>query len=527
MRPWSRVLWCLVAGVIGGGLPPGAGVPTARAAGEQVGAVAPRPCEPLDGAAVAALAARFALDESQRQWLEAAYRRGALRSADDLAGLPGAGSALREALEGAICWDGSGIREGLAAGRSRPGGARQTETRLRIRGPRAAVLLRVRTESGAAAVIRGGGSLRRGGWTLRGGTLRARSGLGLLLATPGMETRGRAPVRAIRGDWAVAQGLDPRTPVGAALTRVGGNGAITAVLASDRFDGAGNDAPPWGLVSGGRRVGSLGVRATVISLRGSIGSSLALTGGAPEAAWAVEWATNAGHRAGGAAWSLARGPGRIRGSLLFRGVGWTAPAGWHLGGPLAAPSVSLRLEGTLRPGRGRFLRLGMLREGDPGRGDRWPQTASEFEVEVGERPVPGLGLTLLWRGSRDAARVGDPPVPGRVMRLDLDHRRRPWRLRLRWEERLDAGASARLTAFRLGWEGQRRLEFRAALVEADAGAPAPWWYRRRAGGLYGWDRLAPGVWIGAWARAPVGGNALEASVDRRGDRWDLAAAWRF
>jgi hypothetical protein len=54
-----------------------------------------------------------------------------------------------------------------------------------------------------------------------------------------------------------------------------------------------------------------------------------------------------------------------------------------------------------------------------------------------------------------------------------------------------------------------------------------YWYRRRAGGLYGFDRLGQGTWIGAWGRLPAGGVVLEASLDGKPGRWDLAAAVRW
>ena len=62
------------------------------------------------------------------------------------------------------------------------------------------------------------------------------------------------------------------------------------------------------------------------------------------------------------------------------------------------------------------------------------------------------------------------------------------------------------------------------MVVTDGRAPDVWWYGRRAGGLYGWDRLPAGTWVGAWVRVPLGRWSIEMSADARGQRWDLIGA---
>jgi hypothetical protein len=70
-------------------------------------------------------------------------------------------------------------------------------------------------------------------------------------------------------------------------------------------------------------------------------------------------------------------------------------------------------------------------------------------------------------------------------------------------------------------------EARVALARAEGDAPGLYWYRRRAGGFYGWDRPQAGTWIGAWMGIPRGRWVFEISADSRDAGWEGAAAVRF
>ena len=105
------------------------------------------------------------------------------------------------------------------------------------------------------------------------------------------------------------------------------------------------------------------------------------------------------------------------------------------------------------------------------------------------------------------------------MRLELRYGRAPWRMRLRVEERSAAGGVARFTSVRLFREGGLTWQLAAGLASLDGDAPDLWWYRRRAGGLYAWDRLGEGAWVGAWARLGRGRTALEMSLVNRASGW--------
>ena len=115
----------------------------------------------------------------------------------------------------------------------------------------------------------------------------------------------------------------------------------------------------------------------------------------------------------------------------------------------------------------------------------------------------------------------------RTLQGEWTLRRGPWRTQLRLQQRRygDSGESM-VTSIRVGRDARVAWEFRAAQVALRGSAPSVWWYSRRAGGLYGWDRLGTGTWMGAWVRFPVGRWILETSADARRDRWDLIAAIR-
>jgi hypothetical protein len=152
------------------------------------------------------------------------------------------------------------------------------------------------------------------------------------------------------------------------------------------------------------------------------------------------------------------------------------------------------------------------------------------ELEVGDR-VQKLHLSLLWRFTRHGSEGAIEEGRDTMLRGDITLRERRWRLRLRSEMRSNPGRDARLLSLRGGREGEVAWEVRSDLYSASSGGgpksesgSGPWIYRRRAGGLYGWDRIQDGTWLGAWLRVPVLGQGLEVSADAGRAGWDLTAA---
>jgi len=130
-----------------------------------------------------------------------------------------------------------------------------------------------------------------------------------------------------------------------------------------------------------------------------------------------------------------------------------------------------------------------------------------------------------WRADLEAPEgVVSPGTDARVVRVDLERRQNGATARLRVEERLEGVGRSRAIAAQ--WGPSPRLALRAAWFGGDPDGPEIWWYRRRAGSLYGWDRLTPGTWLGAWGRLGVRGVVLEASVDAAASGVDVALAVR-
>jgi hypothetical protein len=157
-------------------------------------------CEPVTVASVTAVADRLSLDDEQLGWLRTRLGQDRLREPDDLDGMPGMGSELRDLLAASFCWVPSWAGRIELSGRSRPQGSRR-EGRTRLVRGTLGLAGRFRWDSGGRPILRGAVTHRRGGWSGTIGTLQVRRALGLLLVTPGAEPRGSAPIQLARNGW--------------------------------------------------------------------------------------------------------------------------------------------------------------------------------------------------------------------------------------------------------------------------------------------------------------------------------------
>lgn len=486
-------------------------------------------CEEVTASSVVVAADYLSLDRDQLAWLLARFDEGRLREPADLGDMPGMGSALRDALVSFFCWSPSwegrveaSVR-GRADGPRREGRARFTRAVWDLSG-------RFRWDAGADPVARGGLAYDVHGWSGKAGTLHVRRGLGLLLATPGAEPRGSSPIRPAASGWRPSVSLDPEVVTGFSVAHDVGEwyGEAAWVRGNVVDEEGGGRRRWWGTLDCGRRETGHGVGLVQVFSRSAWSLGLHATAAAGTGEWSAEWAWGGEGTAQGAVWSLAREPWRFRAGLTRVGAGYRIPsvrlyrAGSHL------ETVLFRLEIRRQSGAGRFVRLGL----EDGRGaprDSWGRIDGLLELEVGERIRPGTQLVLLWRARRrgelgSAASAADVE---RTVRGELDVRRRLWRARVRLEERISTTGRSRMTSVRFGRAARTAWEVRSALVVEDGVPPDVWWYGRRAGGLYGWDRLPTGTWMGAWVRVPWGRWSVEMSADARRERWDWIVALRL
>jgi hypothetical protein len=265
----------------------------------------------------------------------------------------------------------------------------------------------------------------------------------------------------------------------------------------------------WGAAlvrSGGRWAGGASVDATI-----------------GPGTWSTEWSRAAAGYAAGTAVSLAAGSVRVRGELSHVGAGYRIPGIRQVRDARGVESVRYGVEGRWQRERGRFLRLLVHGEREPAAGDApWPRTAGVQEVELGERLRARLHLGLLWRLTIRNADAVD--TQDQLVRSDLIYRGRGWRVRFR-VERKAAGEAYALASLRAGWTG--RIPWEVAIDRVSGTGAVPWVHRRRAGVLYGWDRMAAGTWIGGWIRIPASRWEGELSVYGRHTGWDLALALRM
>ena len=486
----------------------------------------PLPCEPLTAASLEAVAERLALGEDQVAWLRARFRRGRLRGPEDLEGLPGVGAELRDRLEAAWCWEDPRQGRGEWAVRSRRDGIRGE---LRVTGSASGIRLegRWRAERGCPPRERVAVTARGGGWSVVGGTLRARHALGLLLVTPGAEPRGNAPARWSERGWTPSLAWDPETMHGIAVAREGGRWRVEgAWVRAETSPGEARAAGETASVRWRRGTGTFGV--LVGEWGGSRLASVTAQGAAGSRRWSVEWAWGAEGSAQGISWAAGEGRWRFRSSLVRRGARFHVPQVRLVRVSPGETEGALRVEGRWQREAGRFLRVALAEERRGKRGAAsWTSVESVRELEVGQRLSRSLRGLLLWR-TRARGPDGapeDPALRQRVLRGQLLYRRRRWQLDLRLEERATAAGRSRLTAFRLGRDAGPSWRMEIGLARRTGGAPPDlWWYRRRAGGLYGWDRLRSGAWIGAWGRLPGRGWTLEGSAANRPDGWEAAVS---
>jgi hypothetical protein len=366
---------------------------------------------------------------------------------------------------------------------------------------------------------------RRGAWSIRGGTLRAREFLGGLVATPGAEPRGNAPVVPARSGWGTTLSLDPEVPAGVVLGRDTDAGAGRAEVALVHGMVAGDDgarSPAWWGTASWERAsgwGRWGLTLVRSGDRWAAGASLEAAIG--PGTWSTEASAAAAGRAAGTAVSLGTKAVRVRGDLVMTGAGYRVPGIRAYRNPRPTESVRFGAEARWQRGRGRFLRV--LVRGERAPGDAaWPRAVHVQEVELGERLRSRLRLVLLWRITVRGDAAGD--TQDQRMRSDLVYAGAGWRVRVRVDRRAGDGVGG-LLSLRAGRGG--RVSWEAGVDRVSGDGDAPWVYRRRAGAVYGWDRLAAGTWIGGWVRIPASRWEIELSADARTAGWDLALALRM
>ncbi len=424
-------------------------------------------------------------------------------------------------------WNGS-VETAVRARR----GAVRREARLAVEAPAGPeARARLRLDPGGVRTLRGAVGLRRGGWTLWVGSLRLRLGLGLLAATPGAEARGNAPLRGASGGWRPTLATDPETLTGASVRREGWGWTVEAAHLRGRVTLSDGDLGRrgWETVTVRRRVSEGYVGAGLLR-RGREWSGT-VVGGGPGRARNLERGVEPRGRWRGGGRRLAVGLGTLAagGQPGPDGPGLRRPRDSGLAPARGLEVAVLRFEGRWQGGPARFLRASFEEgRGPETRGGSWGRREALRLVEVGERFSRGVRAGFLWRvtdrradGFPEDGSGREGTHPGRTQIAA-----RPWRGSLGVDERSAAGGESRLTAIRFGRRGTVEWEVRAALAEAGGEAPDLWWYRRRAGGLYGWDRRVPAA---GWGRGPAsrsggGGSRPRWTRSREaGKPWALSA----
>ncbi len=485
----------------------------------------PPECEPLSPAGIVIVSSRLGLEDDQVQWLQARLAGGRLGDPADLEDLPGLDTELRDLLEGAWCWDASPARPVAApqvslAARKRALASRR-DARLDWETRFMSGRLRIRAEDPGGRTLRGGAGFHRNGWFLVAGTLRRRSGLGLLVATPGAEPRGDVPLRADVGGWRASTALEPEIAQGIGM----GHAARTWQADVAFVRGVDGD---WGLASATRELGAqlrLGLDATLAREGG--GAGMRLSGGAAERQWRVELAAAGGGTAAGGAWRFRRGAVRLGASVILEGGGFVSAArrwpsevprdsGWQW-------AVDARWQG----GPGRFMALGILDRLRPDGGPDWPDVRRQLVIDIGERIRPGVTALLRWRLRRTGPAGFGAPVRDGLARGELRVQSAGWRARFRLEERTEAARRAHVLGLHWGREGRFSWEIRVVRLQGEPEIRV-WWHRRRAGGQYGWDALGPGTWIGAWMARRTGVFRFQVSGDAHPVGWEVTVSveWR-
>ena len=480
-------------------------------------------CAPLTPASLRRTAERLALDVDQTRWLQDALATDRLRYPADLDGLPGAGPELRDVVAAALCWDraprgqttvGVAARENFA---ERHGTFFWETTRVEVKA-------RVRERSSEERpLIRGGVTLRGGSWSLAAGTLECRGGLGLALETAGTEPRGAAPREVSLGGFEAGWSTDPRIPVGAALGFRHAAWGLDMAVVRPAED---HSASGLGVLLLERRTRSTRLAGVAVASPEGLAASLTAAGRLERGAWAAEVAQGGSGQALGASGSVESGAWRARGSLTWRGTGYSNPLarGWER--PRQDGVVSLAGEARWQSRPGRTLRIAWSEDREPSAGG-FPRNTSMTEVEAGERFARGLELGFLWRGRRSVLPLDlEGEEAGQEARAELRFARRGFQGRIRLDERLDEARSRALHLkvgrARVPWE----WEVRAVRVESDLEAPSNRVYFRRAGDLVGWTTAPPGTTVGAWVRGRRGAWTVEVSGDGGAGHWTWSVAVR-
>jgi hypothetical protein len=364
---------------------------------------------------------------------------------------------------------------------------------------------------------RGAVTWNAGAWSLLAGTLRARQGLGLAVATPGAELRGAVPLTASAGPaWrASLAAADPPTQGVALQGRLLGTGVSLAWL-----DPASGTPSTLGLDRdhGGVRVGVSLVATEAIAFR--------LQRRGTPGDWNLEWARTRTGSAGAGSWGRRLGSWRLRAGWFRTGADYRIPGHPDFGRRAADEALGVRGEVRWQPGAGRHLRAEFQEAREAGASGT--VTTRTSEVELRERIERGWTVRALGR-RRSRESLGSAPVRDLdLARLVLEMSRAPWRGRAQWETRWEPEGTTRSLWIRIGRGRDSAWEVRVARVEPDPDSGGTlYWYRRRAGGQYGWDRLPEGTWVGIWGRWAGRRGQIELSFDRRAAGWEGTASVRW
>lgn len=490
-------------------------VHAAASCGSRVAAQDPEDCEPVTAASVSRVAERLSLTLAQTEWLRNRRRAGRLEDPSDLRDLPDADAGLLENLAGAFCWGRNWEGEARVSSRHRRG-AEQGEIQAALEGNGVRFRGRSRRETDAGLQARGSVVVRRSGWEVLLGHLRCRRGLGLLLATPGAEIRGNAALGLASSGWGASVSMDPELSRGILF----GHDAPDGAWRLGGIQGGGKHPSWWGTGEWVRNNEHGAYGGAVLVGPGGPAGSLWIEAAETGGGWCAEWAWGVSGSAQGAAWRFLSKRFGFRAGAARRSASFHVPALRAIRAPRSDETLGLQTEVRWRPGTGRFL---IFRFEDGRSPDRpWIRFRTVREVAWGERVAAGLALGLLWRSI--AVETQDPREEEGRLRGDLTYRRSSWRLGFRIEERISATGRVRFRSFRVGSRGRISWELRADVLSQSGEGPRVWSYRRRAGGVYGWDVRGPGTWIGGWTSFSWKRFALELSADAGASGWDWIGA---
>lgn len=435
-------------------------------------------CYPLRVESASTLAGLLGLSETAQSALEKALRNRELRDPSDLYRLAGFDASQRDGLESLLCWGESSTRFARLTLRQR-GHQKQVDSKVSMVQKRVGWVLRKRDED-----YRGGLWLGSGAFDLALGTLRQQRGLGLAV---GREQVSRNPFPRVRTK-ADRPTTGMHLPGELAGSLRWNHRAWQLHLGQRNREDA--DSRAFVALEQKRIGGTLG--ALVLRSRQTRGASF--YGTHRFAATRVDGElARLGH---GQAW---RGQIQHQGTLwnLLVSLGWeSSEFGWVESGLNGTPEWLSQWE--LRSKGSSSWRVSYRLNQDV------EERSTRVEGELSEVFGPWRGSVLLRRDSAFDSDV--------LLRSDLRWLSTRWEWRFRYEEHLES-SDAQLLTVDLRHRQAPRFRIRLANADREERGPTLWWYRRRAGGVYGWDSLHRGVWAGFWGEVNLGPATIEVSMD--------------